>query len=53
MKTIRLALTSIFLSAVTSLAGGASDSISTMIVGGGSSHDFQRWFNQADAETLR
>ncbi|MBF9254610.1 ThuA domain-containing protein [Pontibacter sp. 172403-2] len=28
-------------------------SINTLIVGGGSSHDFDRWYKQADAETLR
>ncbi len=27
-------------------------SIRTLIVGGGSSHDFNRWYKQADAETL-
>ncbi len=53
MKTTRLVLPALLLSAFTVLAGGASEPISTMIVGGGSSHDFQRWFNQADAETLR
>jgi uncharacterized protein len=26
--------------------------VRTLIVGGGSSHDFQRWFNQADSATL-
>jgi len=29
-----------------------SKSIRTLIVGGGSSHDFNRWYKQADAETL-
>jgi len=28
-------------------------SINTLIVGGGSSHDFDRWYKQADAATLR
>jgi type 1 glutamine amidotransferase len=34
---------------------GAADSgvIRTLMVGGGSSHDFDRWYKQADAETLR
>ncbi|PIQ20660.1 MAG: hypothetical protein COW65_13750 [Cytophagales bacterium CG18_big_fil_WC_8_21_14_2_50_42_9] len=30
-----------------------SKSIRTLIVGGGSSHDFNQWYKQADAETLR
>jgi type 1 glutamine amidotransferase len=29
------------------------ENIHTLIVGGGSSHDFDRWYKQADAETLR
>ncbi len=43
----------------TVLAQGASTSsaknpksIRTLVVGGGSSHDFDRWYKQADAETL-
>jgi putative membrane-bound dehydrogenase-like protein len=31
---------------------GDSASIRALIVGGGSSHDFNRWFNQADSATL-
>ncbi|MEK7686139.1 MAG: PVC-type heme-binding CxxCH protein [Verrucomicrobiota bacterium] len=31
----------------------SSPSIRALIVGGGSSHDFDRWFNQADTATLR
>src|SRR5258708_4835219 len=27
--------------------------VRVLIVGGGSSHDFDRWFNQADTATLR
>ena len=30
-----------------------SKSIRTLIVGGGSSHDFNQWYKQVDAETLR
>ena len=33
-------------------AGQPSGTISVLIVGGGSSHDFDRWFNQADSKTL-
>lgn len=32
--------------------GTGSKSIRTLIVGGGSSHDFNRWYKQDDAETL-
>lgn len=35
-----------------SVAKKNSKSIRTLIVGGGSSHDFDRWYKQADAETL-
>jgi type 1 glutamine amidotransferase len=35
-----------------SAAKSNSKSIRTLIVGGGSSHDFNRWYKQADAETL-
>lgn len=35
-----------------SVAKGSSKSIRTLIVGGGSSHDFNRWYKVADAETL-
>ena len=34
-------------------ANNNSQAIRTLIVGGGSSHDFDRWFKGADAETLR
>jgi uncharacterized protein len=36
-------------------SGGTSSSgpIRTLMVGGGSSHDFDRWYKQADAQTLR
>jgi type 1 glutamine amidotransferase len=30
----------------------SSNGIRTLVVGGGSSHDFERWYEQADAETL-
>jgi type 1 glutamine amidotransferase len=33
-------------------AGSASKSIRVLIVGGGGSHDFTRWYKQADAATL-
>lgn len=36
-----------------SAATAKSKSIRTLIVGGGSSHDFNQWYKQADAETLR
>ena len=32
--------------------GSVASGIRTLIVGGGSSHDFNRWFNQADVATL-
>lgn len=32
--------------------GGAASGIRTLIVGGGTHHDFNRWFNQADVGTL-
>jgi type 1 glutamine amidotransferase len=35
-----------------SARGNNSKSIRTLIVGGGSSHDFNRWFKEADSETL-
>ncbi|MEO5995845.1 MAG: ThuA domain-containing protein [Chitinophagaceae bacterium] len=35
-----------------SVSKGGSKPIRTLIVGGGSSHDFNRWYKQADAETL-
>ena len=31
----------------------SSDNVRVLMVGGGSSHDFDRWYKQADAETLR
>lgn len=33
-------------------ANNNQNNIRTLIVGGGSSHDFDRWYKQADAETL-
>ncbi len=39
--------------AVTALSGAPKDALKILIVGGGSSHDFQRWFNLQDVETLR
>jgi uncharacterized protein len=35
------------------LSAAPSDALRILIVGGGSSHDFQRFFNLADVETLR
>ncbi|QCR24826.1 ThuA domain-containing protein [Pontibacter sp. SGAir0037] len=37
----------------TKAAGKRTKAIRTLIVGGGSSHDFDKWYKQADAETLR
>ncbi|MEX2594863.1 MAG: ThuA domain-containing protein [Anditalea sp.] len=34
-------------------ASNASESIRTLIVGGGASHDFDKWYKEADARTLR
>ena len=34
-------------------ASAAERPVKTLIVGGGSSHDFNRWFNQADSATLK
>lgn len=34
-------------------SGQRSKGISVLIVGGGSSHDFNRWYKQADVETLQ
>lgn len=39
--------------AAATLEAAPKDSLRILIVGGGSSHDFQRWFNLKDAETLR
>jgi trehalose utilization protein len=33
--------------------GGNNQKIRVLMLGGGSSHDFNRWYKQADAETLR
>ncbi len=40
---------------VNATAGGqkSGNSIRVLLVGGGSSHDFDRWYKQADAETLQ
>lgn len=35
-----------------SVSGKSSSSIRTLIVGGGSSHDFDKWYKQADSVTL-
>lgn len=35
-----------------SVSGQSSSSIRTLIVGGGSSHDFDKWYKQADSVTL-
>lgn len=37
----------------TSRGSANADPIRTLMVGGGSSHDFDRWYKQADAQTLR
>ena len=37
----------------TSGAGGNAEAISVLMVGGGSSHDFDRWYKEADGATLR
>ena len=39
--------------AVATLAAAPADALRILIVGGGSSHDFQRFFHLADAATLR
>lgn len=39
--------------AAATLSAAPKDSLRILIVGGGSSHDFQRFFNLADAATLR
>ena len=57
-RTIVLVLFSVGLTTVVFLSGFQSapetkaKSIRTLIVGGGSSHDFDQWYKQADAETL-
>ena len=57
-REIALILFLIELMAVVTLSGFQSahekkaKSIRTLIVGGGTSHDFDRWYKQADAETL-
>jgi len=40
------------LAAESSGKGGATGTTRVLIVGGGSSHDFDRWFNQEDLKTL-
>jgi len=39
--------------AAATLTAAPQGALRILIVGGGSSHDFQRWFNLKDAETLR
>lgn len=39
--------------AATQLSAAPKTALRVLIVGGGSSHNFQRWFNLADVETLR
>lgn len=58
-KIYLLALISVISSAVlaqsepgSSVAKKNAKAIRTLIVGGGSSHDFDRWYKQADAKTL-
>lgn len=56
LPIVLLLFCGVFLSqcmATPSGAGNNAKSIRTLIVGGGSSHDFDRWYKQADAETLR
>ncbi|MSU62531.1 MAG: ThuA domain-containing protein, partial [Pedosphaera sp.] len=56
MKTFQLiTLLGLLTADLSGNSANAADSkpIRTLIAGGGSSHDFERWFNQADTATLR
>lgn len=50
---ILLAIAQIKCKVSSSAGSNTSKSIRTLIVGGGSSHDFNRWYKQADVQTLQ
>ncbi len=50
---ILLAISQIKCKVSSSAGSNTSKSIRTLIVGGGSSHDFNRWYKQADVQTLQ
>jgi type 1 glutamine amidotransferase len=56
MKTIQqITLLGMLMAGLSGNSAQAADSkpIRTLIVGGGTHHDFERWFNQADTTTLK